>query len=85
MWLIGKTMWLKKDTMGLEKSINVANLPVYFIAVNGANPGAFIYLYFLKENTKIAKSFYFVVSTFLEQAYLHVQGGRGASAGYTPK
>ena len=35
--LIGKTMGLKKDTIGLGKSMNGADLPVFLFEVNGAN------------------------------------------------
>ena len=38
MGLIGRTMGLKKDTMGLGKSMNGANLSVFLIEFNGAYP-----------------------------------------------
>ena len=39
MGLSGKTMgFKKKDTMGLGKKMNVANLSVFLIEVNWANP-----------------------------------------------
>ena len=52
MGLIGKTMGLKQNTMGLGKSINVADLPVFLLEVNGANP--VLHLYFKAEKGNIA-------------------------------